>query len=157
MTAYHLSQVNLGRVKAPVDDPLMSDFMNALDEINALAERSAGFVWRLQTAEGNATDFRPYDDDRILLNMSVWESVEALKNYVYRSAHAEYLRRRHEWFEVFQGVYAALWWVPAGHVPSIEEARERIAHLDAHGPTPFAFTFQTAFAPDAAANAAGLA
>jgi Domain of unknown function (DUF3291) len=146
---YHIAQVNIGRVRAPVDDPIMAGFMKRLDEINALADRAPGFVWRLQTTEGNATYFRPYpEDDRILLNMSVWETAEALKEYVYRTAHAELLRQRHEWFERFAGAYTALWWVPAGHIPGIDEARKRLAHLDAHGPTEFAFTFQQVFAPD---------
>lgn len=149
MPAYHVAQVNIGRIVARVDDPRMSGFMNALDEINALAERSPGFIWRLQTSEGNATYFRPYpEDDRILLNMSVWAGIEELKHYVYRSAHAAFLKRRHEWFEVFAGTYAALWWVPAGHIPGIDEAKKRIAHLDAHGPTQFAFTFKMAFPAD---------
>ena len=148
---YHVAQVNIGKVKAPVDHPIMADFMNGLEEINALADRSPGFVWRLQTTEGNATYFRPYpEDDRILLNMSVWRSIEELKHYVYRTAHAEFLRRRHEWFEVFAGTYTALWWVPAGHIPGIDEARKRLAHLDANGPTEFAFTFQNTFPPDPA-------
>jgi hypothetical protein len=125
----------------------MAGFMNRLAEINALADRSPGFVWRLQTSAGDATYLRPYDDDRILINMSVWESIEALKTYVYRTAHAELLRQRQEWFELFSGSYLALWWVPAGHIPGIDEARERLAHLDRHGPTPFAFTFKTTFQP----------
>ncbi len=146
MAADQLAQVNIGRIRAPLDDPAMSGFMNRLEEINALAERSPGFVWRLQTEEGNATYFRPYpDDDRILLNMSVWTGIAELQEYVYRSAHAQFLRRRHEWFEKLTGIYAALWWVPAGHVPSIEEAKERLAHLEAHGPSEFAFTFQALF------------
>ena len=149
MSSYHIAQVNIGRVRAPVDDPLMAGFMNRLDEINALADQSPGFVWRLQTSEGNATYFRPYPEDhRILLNMSVWESVEALKDYVYRTVHAELLRQRHEWFEKFAGVYAALWWVPAGHIPGIDEARKRLAHLEAHGASEFAFTFKQVFPPD---------
>ena len=126
----------------------MADFVARLDEINALADRSPGFVWRLQTPEGDATYLRPYDDDRILFNMSVWESVEALKQYVYRSAHAAVLRRRQDWFEKFGGVYAALWWVPVGHIPSIDEAKKRLACLEAHGPTQFAFPFQQLFEPD---------
>ena len=146
---YQIAQVNLGRIAAPLDDPRMADFMNGLDEINALAERSPGFVWRLQTTEGNATYFRPYPhDDRILLNMSVWTGIDELKQFVYRTAHAEFLRRRQEWFELFRGNYAALWWVPAGHIPGIDEAKKRIAHLDANGPTQFAFTFKTTFPPD---------
>ena len=151
MNAFHLAQVNIGRVRAPVTEPLMKGFVDRLDDINALADRTPGFVWRLQTSEGNATYFRAYpEDDRILLNMSVWESLEALREYVYRSAHAEVMRRRREWFEAFSGVYMALWWVPAGHRPGIDEAKKRIAHLEAHGPTQFAFTFKQPFPPDEA-------
>jgi hypothetical protein len=146
MTQYQIAQVNMGRIKAPLDDPSMFGFMNRLDELNALADNSPGFVWRLQTGEGNATYFRPYEhDDRILLNMSVWEDIESLKHYVYRTMHAELLRQRHEWFEKFEGTFTALWWIPAGHRPSIDEAKKRIAHLDANGPTEFAFTFKTTF------------
>jgi len=143
----HIAQVNIGRIKASLDDPVMAGFVGRLAEINALADCSPGFVWRLQTSEGNATYVRPYDDDRILVNMSVWETVEALKHYVYRTAHAELLRQRHDWFEKFVGAYAALWWVPIGHIPSVEEAKERLAYLDSHGPTQFAFTFNTVVVP----------
>jgi len=120
MSKYHIAQVNIGRIRASLDDPIMAGFVARLDEINALADRSAGFVWRLQASEGNATYLRPYDDDQILINMSVWETVDALKHYVYRSVHAEPLRQRHEWFEKFAGAYLALWWVPAGHIPGID-------------------------------------
>jgi len=146
---YHIAQVNMGHIKAPLDDPIMAGFMNRLDELNALADTSPGFVWRLQTNSGNATYFRPYEhDDRILLNMSVWETIEALKNYVYRTVHAEIMRHRHKWFDKFRGEFIALWWVPVGHVPSIDEAKKRIAHLNAHGPTQFTFNFKTTFQPD---------
>jgi Domain of unknown function (DUF3291) len=149
MSHYQIAQVNMGRIKAPLDHPSMAGFMNRLDELNALADNSPDFVWRLQTGEGNATYFRPYDhDDRILLNMSVWEDIESLQHYVYRTMHAELLRHRHEWFEKFEGTFTALWWVPAGHHPSIDEAKKRIAHLDANGPTEFAFTFKTTFQPN---------
>ena len=149
MPEYHLAQINIGRIKAPLQDPVMAGFLSRLDEINALADRSPGFVWRLQTSEGNATYFRPYEhDDRILLNMSVWESVEDLQHYVYQTMHAELLRQRCDWFEKFDGVYVALWWVPAGHIPGIDEARKRLAHLETHGPTEFAFTFKQVFPPD---------
>ena len=149
MAEYHIAQINIGRVKAPLEDPVMAGFLSRLDEINALADRSPGFVWRLQTSEGNATYFRPYEhDDRILLNMSVWESVEALQHYVYDTMHAELLRQRRDWFERFAGVYVALWWVPAGHIPGIDEAKKRLAHLETHGPTEFAFTFKQIFPPD---------
>ena len=147
---FHIAQVNIGRIKASLDDPVMAGFVGRLAEINALADSSRGFIWRLQTSEGNATDVRPYGDDRILVNMSVWETVEALKHYVYRTAHAELLRQRQDWFEKFVGVYAALWWVPIGHIPSVEEAKKRLAYLDSHGPGQFAFTFKTVVAPDEA-------
>lgn len=149
MANYHIAQINIGRAKAPVEDPVMAGFMTRLDDLNALADRSPGFVWRLQTLEGNATYFRPYaHDDRILLNMSVWETIDALRHYVYKTAHAEILRHREEWFERFAGIYLALWWVPVGHIPGIDEAKKRLAHLDQYGPTQFAFTFQTMVQPD---------
>lgn len=144
----HLAQVNIARLRAPLDDPQIAGFVARFDEINALAERSPGFVWRLKTGAGNAAYLRPYDDDRIIINMSVWETIEHLHAFVYRSAHLEVFRRRHEWFERFDGAYAALWWIPVGHIPSIGEAKERLAQLDANGPTLFAFTFKSRFPPD---------
>jgi hypothetical protein len=146
--AVHLAQVNIARMRDALDSPAMAGFVARLDELNALADRSPGFVWRLQTPEGNATYLRPYDDERILFNLSVWESVEALRAYVYRSGHAEALRQRHEWFSRFEGAYLALWWVPAGHRPSIDEAKRRLAHLEQEGPSPFVFTFRRLFPPD---------
>jgi hypothetical protein len=148
MPQYHIAQVNIGRIRAELDDPIMAGFVNRLDEINALADASPGFVWRLQTDEGNATYFRPFQDDRMLLNMSVWEDVESLRHYVYQTAHRELLRQRSAWFEKFAGAYTTLWWVPLGHIPGIDEARRRLDHLDAHGPTEFAFTFNQVFPPD---------
>jgi hypothetical protein len=143
---YQVAQVNIGAVKAPTDSPLLADFMAALDPINALADTSPGFVWRLQTEDGNATAIRPYEDDRLMINMSVWESIDELASFVYRSGHLEVMRRRREWFEHMR-IYMALWWVPAGHLPTPAEARERLDHLAAHGPTPFAFTFKARFPP----------
>jgi hypothetical protein len=145
MAAHHLAQVNIGRLRAPTDDPLVADFMNALDEINALAERSPGFVWRLQTDDGNATALRPYDDESILINLSTWESADALADYVYRSDHTAFLRRRAEWFERMSEAMLTLWWVPAGHRPTEAEAVARLDHLRRHGPTPHAFTFRHQF------------
>lgn len=148
MAAFHLAQVNVGRVRAPLDDPMMKGFVDRLDDLNALADASPGFVWRLQTPAGNATYLRPYpEDDRLLMNMSVWETVDALKRYVYKTGHADLLRHRHEWFEPM-AVFLALWWVPAGHRPGIDEARKRLAHLEAHGPSQFAFTFRALYEPD---------
>jgi hypothetical protein len=150
MTYLHIAQVNIARMNALLDDPIMAGFVARLAEINALADRSPGFVWRLQSSEGNATYLRPYDDDRILFNLSVWSTVDQLKQYVYGSAHAQLLRQRREWFEKFGGAYVALWWVPTDHRPSVDEAKQRLAHLETHGPTPFAFTFKTTFPPDEA-------
>lgn len=146
----HLAQVNIARMRAPLEDPAMAGFVAQLDEINAVADRSPGFIWRLQTAEGDATYVRPYNDDRILFNLSVWQTTEHLKAYVYQSAHVRMLQKRHEWFEKFDGSYVALWWVPAGHIPSVDEAKKRLAHLAANGPSPFAFTFRTLLPPGVA-------
>ena len=148
MAAFQIAQVNIARMRAPLESPVMVSFVARLEEINKLADTSAGFVWRLQGEAGNATYLRPYDDDRILFNMSVWETIEALKDYVYRTAHAELLRDRRNWFEQFSGSQLALWWVPAGHVPSVDEAKKRLAYLEEHGPSQFAFTFKSIHEPD---------
>jgi uncharacterized protein DUF3291 len=148
MAKYHIAQVNIGRIRAELDDPIMAGFVNRLDEINALADASPGFVWRLQTNQGNATYFRPFEDERTLLNMSVWETLEQLRHFVYQTMHVELLRQRYAWFEKFAGAYAALWWVPSAHIPGIDEAKRRLAHLEAHGPTQFAFTFNSVIMPD---------
>jgi len=146
--SYHLAQINVARMRTPIEDPVMAGFVARLEEINALADRSPGFVWRLQSDEGDATYLRPFPDDRILVNMSVWESVDALKDFTYRTAHSELLRQRKEWFEQFAGVFLALWWVPQGHIPGMDEAKKRLAHLEANGPSQYAFTFRTIEPPD---------
>lgn len=148
MSGFHIAQVNIGRIRAELDDPIMAGFVGRLEEINALADSSPGFVWRLQETGGNNTYLRPYEDERTLLNMSVWDSVEALRHYVFETAHVELLRQRQAWFERFAGTYTALWWVPAGHIPGIDEAKRRLAHLEEHGPSQFAFTFKTVHPPD---------
>ncbi len=146
---YQLAQVNIAHMRASLDDPLMAEFVEQLDTINALADASPGFVWRFQSAEGNATSVRAYDDPRILFNMSVWASLEALTAYVYASAHRPVMQRRRQWFARSDGPYMALWWTPRGYRPGVEEAKERLDHLRAHGPMPFAFAFKTPFpAPD---------
>jgi hypothetical protein len=155
VTAYHLAQVNVGRLLAPVDDPRIDDFRNALDHINALAEAQPGFVWRL-TGEGNdATDIRPDEDDPLLaINVSVWASVEELAAFAYRTEHRNYVRRRLQWFEPATQPIFALWWVPAGHTPGLAECLECLAHLRAHGPTQHAFTFKQRFEAPIAVEAA---
>jgi uncharacterized protein DUF3291 len=146
---FHLAQVNIGRIRAPLDDPIMDGFRTQLDPINALADRSPGFVWRLQTEDGNAMAIRPYADERMAINMSVWESLESLQQFVYKSAHVAPLRDRKQWFEPMEGPILALWWIPAGHIPTIDEAKERLQYLKDHGPTVAAFTFRVSFpAPD---------
>lgn len=147
MSSYHLVQLNIGRMLAPLDDPAMAGFVTRLEEINALAERSPGFVWRLQSEEGDATSIRPFDDERILVNMSVWESIESLREYAFRSAHSELLKQRRQWFEKFERAYSVMWWIEAGYLPTVEEARQRLEHLQQHGETPAAFTFQKTFPP----------
>ncbi len=145
---YQLAQINVARMLAPLDSPRMAGFTNRLAEINALADASPGFVWRLQSDAGDATSVRAYDDPSILVNLSIWESIEALHQYVYRSTHRELLAGRKQWFARFDGPYYALWWVPRGHRPSPEEGKERLATFAASGPTPFAFWFGAPFTPE---------
>jgi hypothetical protein len=150
MTTHHLAQINVARILGPIDSEVMSGFVARLAEINAVADAAPGFVWRLVTEDGDATAIRPYEDDRIIVNMSVWESAEALHGYVYRSAHVDVMRRRREWFARMAESFMALWWVPAGHRPSVAEGVARLDTLRALGPTPAAFTFRERFpAPDA--------
>jgi heme-degrading monooxygenase HmoA len=150
---YHIAQINIALMRAPLDDPLMEEFVASLDEINALADSSPGFVWRLQTDQGNAIDLRPYGDDRILFNLSVWESLEQLQAYVYKSAHGEVMQKRRQWFEKFEGMYFALWWVEAEHIPSVMEAKQRLDYLDEQGASEWAFNFKSPFpSPDQAAE-----
>lgn len=150
LPTYHLAQLNIARTRAPLDDPIMAEFVDALDRINALAEASPGFIWRLQSENGNATQMRAFEDDDILINMSVWESLKALKAYVYRSDHAEFLRRRKEWFERLDSPPVVLWWIEEGHIPSILEAKHRLAALSTDGPSARAFTFSNTFPPPSA-------
>jgi hypothetical protein len=142
---WHLAQLNVGRMVAPVTAPEVADFMAALDPINALADASPGFVWRLQDDSGNATSIQAFDDDSIIVNMSVWGSLAALRAFVYSSEHKRYLARRREWFRPFDALFLVLWNVPDGHIPTVAEAKERLQHLEQHGPTPHAFTFREAF------------
>ena len=146
----HVAQLNIARFNQPLDSPEMKGFMDGLGPVNALADGSPGFVWRLVGEEGlGATDLRgPFGDD-VIVNMSVWESVEALREFTYHSGHLDYLRRRREWLH-HAGIDAhlVLWWVPEGHVPTLDEAAERLAHLVAHGPTGYAFTLRTVVPAD---------
>ena len=143
---YHLAQINVGRFHFPAEDPRNADFMDNLDGINALAEASPGFIWRLKDDSGNATSIRAFDDPHILVNMSVWDTLESLQLFAYRSEHVKFFRRRSEWFTDFGGPSMALWWVKAGHLPPPAEGRAMLEHITMHGSTPTAFTFREKFA-----------
>ena len=155
MPTWELAQLNIGIIKGPMDSPVMADFAANLERINAVAEQSPGFVWRLQTEAGDATSIRPFDDPNLLVNMSTWRDVESLNRYVYSSAHVEIMRRRREWFERMDQAFLVLWWVPQGHRPSVDEAVARLELLRTRGPTAEAFSFRSAFpAPDAGSSRA---
>lgn len=143
--AYQLAQINIAMMRAALTDPIMADFVAQLHQINAVADASPGFVWRLQTEAGDATSVRAYEDERILVNLSIWESLEALRDYVYRSQHGVAMRDRRRWFEKSDQPTVALWWIKAGEIPTVEEARIRLEHLREHGSTPDAFSFNQPF------------
>ena len=145
MSAYHLAQLNIARMLAPIDDSIMAEFVAQLGPVNALADQAPGFVWRLQSESGDATSIKVYDDDLIIVNLTVWESPEYLREFVYKSDHSGVLRDRKRWFEKFEGPYYALRWIPAGQRPSIEEARQRLDHLRQHGDSAYAFSFKHLF------------
>jgi len=150
MSAYELAQLNIGIIKGAMDSPVMADFAANLDRINALADRSPGFVWRLQSEEGDATAIRPFENAYMLVNMSVWRDLDSLRNYVYSSAHVDVMRRRREWFQRMPEAFLVLWWVAKSHRPSVAEAIAKLEALRANGPTHDAFTFRQPFAaPDA--------
>ena len=146
----NLAQINVGRLLHPLDDPRMADFVDNLAAVNALAEASDGFVWRLKDETGNATSIAAYDDPAIIVNMSVWTAPEALYAFAYQTAHRRFVQRRKEWFELFDGPYLALWWIGAGTIPTVADGRRRLDHLGRVGPTAYAFTFKKAFPPAAA-------
>lgn len=144
---FQLAQANIARMRAPLDDPLMQGFVARLEPLNALADSSPGFVWRLQTEEGNATEVQVFDDELVLFNLSVWESIEALQSYVYKSNHVGAVQKRAEWFERPTKPPLVLWWIEAGHVPTDAEAKARFELLWENGPSPEAFTFRKRFDP----------
>lgn len=145
MTKYHLAQINIALAKAEMDTEIMKGFVSRLDEINKTADKAEGFVWRLQTEDGDSTAIRVFDKPLLLVNMSVWESIDALKNFVYKSAHVELIRDRQAWFHKLVEAHQALWWVPAGHIPKIEEAKEKLEIIQKYGSTSSAFHFGKPF------------
>jgi hypothetical protein len=145
---FHLAQINVGRiVGGNMQDPLMKTFVDLLDEINALAESSPGFIWRLKDEDNNATSINPFGDERVIINMSVWESLQDLENFVYRSTHVEVLKRRKEWFEKFGKQFMALWYVPSHHTPTVDEAVAKLDQLEKAGPCAEVFNFRMKFDP----------
>ncbi|MGW5326812.1 DUF3291 domain-containing protein [Streptomyces sp. NPDC004014] len=149
---HQLAQVNIARLRYPLESPQLKDFVDGLDPVNAVADATDGFVWRLQGDSGNATDIAFMGDAWLIVNMSVWRDTEALGAFMYRGLHRELLARRREWFERPGDAVTALWWVPEGHRPDVAEAEERLLHLRAHGPTPYAFTLRASFpAPEGTA------
>jgi hypothetical protein len=145
---YNLAQINIARMKGVnIEDSVMKDFADNLDQVNALAENSRGFVWRLKDESNNATSINPYQDEKILVNVSVWENIESLENFTYKTFHTDFLKRRKEWFELFGKAYYALWWIPKGHFPTTQEAVERLEHLQKNGASETAFDFKNRFLP----------
>jgi uncharacterized protein DUF3291 len=152
MSEWHIVQMNVARALFPLDDPRIADFMGLLDEVNALAEQSPGFVWRLKSAQGNATDIKVADDPRVIVNMSVWQGPQALFDFVYKSSHRLVMAKRRRWFAPPATAYQVLWWVEAGSIPTTEQGLERLHHLDKHGPSPFAFNFKHKYPPPGASG-----
>ena len=148
MTKFHLAQINIAQAQDTMDSETMQGFVDRLDEINALADSAKGFVWRLQDDQGDATSIRAFDDPELLVNMSVWKDLESLKNYVYKSLHVELIRDRDAWFNKMLKAHQALWWIPAGHIPSIEEGKEKLDYLQKHVVSKTAFTFAKPFDHD---------
>jgi hypothetical protein len=145
MTQYHLAEINIAQMIAPMDSPIMAEFKNNLERINGLGEQSPGFVWRLKDDSGDATSIKVFDNDAMIINMTVWESIEALYDFAYKSDHTEFFRRRREWFDKLDIPVVVLWWIPAGHIPTIDEAKAKLDYLKEHGVTPLAFTFKQRF------------
>jgi hypothetical protein len=145
MSNYRLAQVNVALARDEMESAVMEGFVSRLAQINALADRSPGFVWRLQAEAGDPTSLRVFDDPLLLVNLSVWESLETLRQFVYKSLHVELIRDRDAWFTKTQAAHQALWWIPDGHTPSLAEAKARLEHIRSFGPTREAFTFARSF------------
>ncbi len=139
----HLAQINIARLLYPQGDPRVAGFFDNLDRVNAAAERMPGFVWRLKDDSGNATSISAYDDPAILVNMSVWESVETFETFVWQTVHANIYRLRTGWFEPMKSPHFAMWWIESGHIPTPAEGRARLEYLEQHGPSDHAFGWES--------------
>ena len=150
MGEYYLAQLNVAYAKAPIDSDIMVDFVAQLDAVNEAAENSPGFIWRLKDDENNnAIGFSAFDDENMLINISVWSSVDALKNYLYEGLHLTVFKDKHRWFEKMDSPHLVLWWIKADTVPTVDSALERLSYLNANGPSEHAFTFSQQFPPPA--------
>lgn len=146
MKTYHLAQINIGRIKGvDINDPIMKEFVDNLDRINEIAENHEGFIWRLKDDSNNATSLNPYNDEQIIINVSVWKTLEDLERFVYRTVHTDFLRRRREWFHSFGKAFSAMWWIPAGHLPTVQEATEKLEYLEINGPSQLVFDYKHTF------------
>jgi len=146
MQQYNIAEINIAKIKGvDINDPIMKEFVDNLDGVNDIAESSNGFVWRLKDESNNATNINPYNDEQIIINISVWESIEALENYMYKTFHSNFLKRRKEWFHSFGKVSTAMWWMPKGQVPTIEEAVEKLDYLQKNGSSELVFDFKNKF------------
>ena len=146
MKKYQLAEINVARMKGiNIDDPIMKEFVDNLDVVNELAENSEGFIWRLKDDNNNATSLNPYDDEQVIINISVWESVETLEQYVFKTFHSDFLKRRKEWFHKYGQVHTAMWWIEAGNYPTVEEAVAKLASLQKDGATQDVFNFKDRF------------
>ena len=156
MGGHQLAQLNLALPLEPLDSPLLAEFVAALEPVNSAADAAPGFIWRLQTDEGDATGIR-LEDERLIVNLSVWDSVEALRGFVAGRAHLDVLSRRREWFAALGEAQLVLWWVPAGRRPGLDEAQQRLAELRRDGPSPRAFTLRQSYPPPAGGPASDTA
>lgn len=145
MSDFQLAQINIAKAKDELTSETMSKFVARLDEINAIADRSPGFVWRLQTEEGDATSIRAFNDSHMIVNMSVWDSIESLRDFVYKSLHVDLIRDRESWFDKILEAHQVLWWIPKNHVPTVEEGKERLGFFQQHGSSERAFSFAKPF------------
>jgi hypothetical protein len=143
---YHIAEINIARMKGvDINDPIMKEFVENLDAVNQIAESSEGFVWRLKDDTNNATSLNPYDDEQVIINVSVWQSIETLENFMYKTFHSEFIKRRKEWFVAYGTAHTAMWWVPAGHTPTLQEAVDKLDYLQKNGASADSFDFRNKF------------
>ncbi len=146
MSHYFIAEINIAKMKGvDINDPIMKEFVENLDAVNQIAEKSEGFVWRLKDENNNATSLNPYNDETIIINVSVWKSIETLENFMYRTFHSDFLKRRKEWFLTYGSAHTAMWWIPEGHIPTMQEAVDKLSFLQTNGPSPNSFDFRHKF------------